>query len=161
MRASRLVLVALLVTVPLAFAACKREEAAKPPPPPAAAPVPPPKPEVAAPKPFSVTSVDLGNAIGTDKRVSLPKTTFAPTDTIYASAATDGQSPSVTLTARWTYGADGQLVKEDSLSIAPTGPVVNEFHISKPDGWPVGQYKVEISANGVPAASKSFEVVTP
>ena len=157
MRASRLVLVALLVTVPLAFAACK-QEAAKPPPPPAAAPVPPPKPEVAAPKPFSVSSVDLGNAIGTDKRVSLPKTTFAPTDTIYASAATDGQSPSVTLTARWTYGADGQLVKEDSLSIAPTGPVVNEFHISKPDGWPTGRYRVEIALNGRPAGARDFEV---
>jgi hypothetical protein len=163
MRASRFALVAVLVVLPVAFA-CKREEKAPPPPPPATtpapAPAPAPKPEAAA-KPFSVSSVELGSAIGTDKRVSMPKTTFAPTDTIYASVVTDGSSPNVTLAARWTYGADGQLVKEDTLAIAPTGPAVNEFHVSKPDGWAAGQYKVEITANGAPAGSKTFEVVAP
>lgn len=161
MHASRSVLVAaLLVAVPLALTACK-QETPKPPAPPATAPAPAPKPEVAAPKPFTVSSVELGNAIGTDKRVSMSKTTFAPTDTIYASIATDGSSPNVTLTARWTYGADAQVVNEESISIASTGPAVNEFHIANPDGWPTGAYKVEIAANGAPAGSKSFEVVAP
>jgi hypothetical protein len=63
----------------------------------------------------------------------------------------------VTLVARWTYG-DGQLVKESSQTIAPSGPTVSEFHISKPDGWPAGSYKVEVVANGAPVGSQSFEV---
>jgi len=160
MRLSRFALVAsIAVALPLAFAACK-QEAQKPAAPPAVAPAPAPQ-AAPAPKPFRVSSIELGNAIGSDKRVSLAKTTFAPTDTIYASIATDGQSPSVTLGARWTYGDEAQLVKEDSLSIAPTGPAINEFHISKPDGWPAGKYKVEISANGAPAGSQQFEVVAP
>ena len=63
----------------------------------------------------------------------------------------------MTLSARWTY-EDGQLVSEGSETIAPTGPAATEFHIAKPDGWPPGNYRVEISANGSLAASKEFEV---
>lgn len=162
MSVARLVRVSsLAVLIPLAFAGCKQETPAPAPaPPPAAAPAPAPKAEVApAPKPFSVSSIELGNAIGTDKRVSLAKTTFAPADTIYASVATDGESPSVKLSVRWTYGDEGQLVKEDTLTIAPTGPAMNEFHIAKPDGWPAGKYKVDVLVDGASVGTKEFEVL--
>ena len=141
------------VVLPIAFAACKRAETPPPAPPPAAAPAPMP-----AQAPFRVSSVAVGNAIDADKRVTAPSATLAPGDTIYASVATVGVAPSVTLVARWTYGDDGQLVKEQSQTIAPTGPANSEFHIAKPDGWPAGKYKVEISANGSPVASQHFEV---
>jgi hypothetical protein len=104
-----------------------------------------------------VSGIELGNAIGADKRVSAPSSSFASTDTIYASVATDGASPSVTLVARWTY-QDGQLVNEESQSIAPTGPAVSEFHIAKPDGWPAGSYQVEVIANGASAGRREFQV---
>jgi hypothetical protein len=136
----------------LALAGCNRSET-----PPAAPPTPPPAPSM-APVPFAVRGVSLGNAIGADKRVTSPTSSFAATDTIYASVATEGAAPSVTLTARWTY-QDGQLVSETSETIAPSGPAATEFHIAKPDGWPAGSYKVEISANGMPATSQSFTVV--
>lgn len=109
-----------------------------------------------APAPVSVASVDLGNAVGADEKVTMPMTTFAPKDTIYASVSTTG-SGSATLEAKWTY-QDGQTVKDDTKSIAPTGPADTAFSISKPDGWPTGDYKVEISLNGAPAASKDFSV---
>jgi hypothetical protein len=108
--------------------------------------------------PFKVSSVDLGKAIGSDKKITEPATTFGPKDTIYASVATEGAAPSVKLHAKWTFGDAGKVVKEDDLNIAPTGPATNEFHISKPSGWPVGKYKVEITADGNPAGSKDFEV---
>jgi hypothetical protein len=142
------------VAVPIAFSACKRAET-PPPPPPAAAPAPAPAPAQA---PFRVSNVQVGNAIDADKRVTAPSATFAPGDTIYASVATVGVAPSVTLVARWTYGDEGQLVNEESQTIAPTGPTNSEFHIAKPDGWPAGKYKVEISADGNPVASQGFEV---
>ena len=162
MHATRSAFVAsIAVALPLWFAACKQEAAKPPPPPPppAAAPAPAPAPPSAAStQPFRVSAIELGSAIGSDKRVSLAKTTFAPTDTIYASVATEGTGPNVMLVARWTYGDEGQLVKEDTLAIAPTGPATNEFHVSKPDGWPAGKYKVQITANGTPVGSKEFEV---
>ena len=154
-RTRLLILGVACVAVPIALSACKRAET-PPPPPPAAAPAPTPVPPP-APAPFRVGSVDVGNAIGADKRVTVPSTTLAPGDTIYASVASTGAAPSVTLVARWTYG-EGQLVSEQNQLIAPTGPASSEFHISKPDGWPVGTYKVEILANGTSVASKGFEV---
>ncbi|HEY8154302.1 MAG TPA: hypothetical protein VII72_09265 [Myxococcota bacterium] len=140
----------LLCLVSLCFAACQRSEAPEAAPPPAAAPAP-------APAPFRVSGIDLGNAIGADKRVAAPGSSFAATDTIYASVATEGASPSVTLVARWTY-QDGQLVSEETQTIAPTGAAVTEFHIAKPDGWPAGGYQVEVIANGASAGTRAFQV---
>jgi hypothetical protein len=49
-------------------------------------------------------------------------------------------------------------VKEDTATITPTGPATTEFHISKPDGWPAGDYSVEILLDGKSVATKSFKV---
>jgi hypothetical protein len=107
---------------------------------------------------FAVKSIDLGSAVDASKKVTAPTTTFKPADTIYVSILSEGAAPSVTLATRWTY-QDGQLVKEDSQTIAPSGPATTEFHISKPDGWPAGKYKVEVAANGNPAGAREFTVV--
>jgi len=104
-----------------------------------------------------VNTIDLGSALEADGRIAAPSSDFRPSDTIYASVVTEGASPNVSLTARWTYG-DGQVVSESTRTIAPTGPAATEFHISKPDGWPAGHYKVEITANGAPAGSREFQV---
>jgi hypothetical protein len=146
----------LIASLILAASACGRDEAPAPPPttaPPAAAP----PPVSSVPAPFRVASIDLGTSVGADKRVAAPTSSFSPTDTIYASVASEGSAASVTLSARWTY-EDGQLVHEATETLAPSGPAVTEFHIEKPSGWPAGKYKVEIASNGQPAGSKEFEV---
>ena len=130
--------------------ACKKKEA---PAPPAEATAP----EPAAPPAFAVQGIEVGKGIGADKRVTAPTATFGRRDTIYVSVATEGAAPSKTLAAKWTF-QDGQVVKEQSEAIAPTGPAATEFHISKPSAWPVGKYKVEIAVDGAPAGSKDFEV---
>jgi hypothetical protein len=106
-----------------------------------------------------ITTIDLGNAIQADKRVTMATTTFNPGETVYASVATDGAAANATLTARWTY-QDGQVVHESTQTIAPTGPEVTEFHVSKPDGWPAGKYNVEILLNGTSVGKREFEVKT-
>ena len=140
-----------LLSFALIVGCSKSEEPPKPAPP--AAP-----PQAAAPAPFKVVRIDLGTAVGADKRVAAPTTTFKPGDTIYASVLTDGASPKVSLAARWTYG-DGQLVNESTQTIAPTGPAATEFHIAKADGWPAGNYTLELAANGEKAGTVPFTVV--
>jgi hypothetical protein len=119
-------------------------------------PAPPPAQTPAAAA-VQVTDVQVGNALGPDKRVRTPKTTFSPRDVIMASVVTEGSAPSIELSARWTY-QDGQVVNETKRSVAPSGTVATEFSIQKPDGWPVGGYKVEISLDGRPVQSKAFQV---
>src|SRR5215217_7362042 len=96
-------------------------------------------------------------ALVSRQRVSDATTKFSPRDTIYAVALTQGSSPNATVTARWTYEEGGQVVKEDSRSIAANGTEATEFHISKPSGWPKGKYRVTLTLGGS-TESKDFEV---
>jgi hypothetical protein len=105
----------------------------------------------------SITEIQVGRHLSADKRVSDATTKFSPRDTIYAVAVTQGSSPNATVTARWTYEDGGQVVKEDSRSIAASGTEATEFHISKPSGWPKGKYRVTLTLNGS-TESKDFEV---
>jgi hypothetical protein len=149
-RSRRIVWAAGLGLAVVGMASCKKKE--PPPPPEAAAPAPAP-----APPAFAVQGIELGKSIGADKKVTAPSTSFGRRDTIYASVATEGAAPSKTISAKWTF-QDGQVVKEQSESIAPTGPAATEFHISKKGPWPVGKYKVEVSVDGASAGSKDFEI---
>ena len=104
-----------------------------------------------------VSQIDMGRSLTADKTINDKTDSFKPNDTIYASVLTEGAAPTATLKARWTY-QDGQAVKESTQTIAPTGDARTEFHISKPDGWPTGKYKLEVFLNDSSAATKDFEV---
>jgi hypothetical protein len=103
------------------------------------------------------TSLRLASAIDENLLPTRLTTTFSPNDTIYAVVSTSGSAPRAFLKARWTF-ENSQLVSEDEQSIAPTGDAITSFHIKKPDGWPSGNYKVEISLDGKPVASQDFSV---
>ena len=104
-----------------------------------------------------VSQVDVGRSLTADKMISDSTDSFKPNDMIYASVATEGTSSAATLKARWTY-QDGQVVNDSTQTIAPTGDARTEFHVSKPDGWPTGKYKLDVFLNGSSAATKDFEV---
>ena len=104
-----------------------------------------------------VSQIDMGRSLNADKTINDKTDSFKPNDAIYASIVTEGSAPTATLKARWTY-QDGQVVNESTQTITSTGNARTEFHISKPDGWPTGKYKLEVSLNGSSSATKDFEV---
>ena len=104
-----------------------------------------------------VSEVELGRAIGTDKRVTEDTDDFAPRDTIYASVVTQGTAREARLTARWVF-QDGQTVDESTQTIAPTGTTVTEFHISQPGGLPAGNYTLRVLLDGREVETEEFEV---
>lgn len=155
---------ALMLGVCIAgITACRNETPPPPPAPkaqaPAPAPSPAPSPPTAAPAPISVAMISLGKEIGPDKKVTTPTESFSKNDTIYVAVDTTGAGDA-TLKAKWTYlkGDKAAVVSENSQTVIATGPATSEFHISKPDGWPVGDYQVEILLNDKPAGSKKFMV---
>jgi hypothetical protein len=138
------------------LAACGKAEEPKTAPPAPVVSEPAPAP---APAGVSAGTVALGKAIGPDKKVTTPGESFAKGDTIYVTIDTTGTGPAV-LKAKWTFQKGGQttVVKEDTQTIMPTGPATSEFHISKPDGWPPGDYMVEVTVDDKPVAVKHFTV---
>jgi hypothetical protein len=105
---------------------------------------------------ISVTDINLGRSINADLTIKDNTTTFRPADVVYASVETKGAAPA-TLGVRWVYN-DNQVVDQGTRDIHPTGPTRTEFHISKPDGLPVGHYRLEVTLNGASAGSKEFDV---
>lgn len=144
----------------LALVGCKKKEEAAVAPPVATEPVPAPAPAPVATA--SVVSVDLGNAVGADMKVAMPATTFTPKDTIFASIATNTSDAMATvpgkLTAKWMHVDSNQTINEESKDIAFAGPGVTTFQIAKPDGWPAGKYKLEVSLDGAVVQTREFEV---
>jgi len=105
---------------------------------------------------ISITDIDLGRTINPDLTIGEKTTTFRPSDVVYASVATKGAAPA-NIGVRWTYN-DNQVIDRGDRDIHPTGDTRTEFHISKPDGFPVGHYKLEVTLNGASAGTKEFEV---
>jgi hypothetical protein len=159
------------VTSALLLAACGQQTPPPPPPPkpaptaPAPTPMPPPAVAPAAtPAPTTAgttfTSVDLGKGVNASgNELSGPAASvFGPKDTIYALVRTNASSAALaTIAARWMF-AGGTLVNDANRQVAATGNSVTEFHIAKPDGWPVGHYTVTISIDGKPVGGKDFDV---
>lgn len=104
-----------------------------------------------------VVGVELGNALKSDNRVTQAMSSFGVNDVIYVAVMTEGNSPSAAVTARWTY-EDGQPVNETTRTVVLNGPATTEFHVSKPGGWPTGNYKVEVLLNGASARTAQFDV---
>lgn len=152
------ILCTLLVSTALALAACGKKEEPAPAPAPAPAPSVEPAP-TPAPAGIAVSSVTAGSAIGADKKVAVATDSFAPSDTMYVSVDTTG-SGTAKLDAKWTYSKDGNVavVKDDSMTINTAGPATHEFHVSKPDGWPAGNYEVDVLLDGRSAGSKKLTV---
>src|SRR5688500_5536813 len=142
----------------IALVGCKKKEEPVITPP--AAETPAPAPTEPAPAPAATTttvsSVDLGNAIGADNKIASPISTFATSDKIYASVASDGPNAGK-LSAKWTHIDSNQTVHEESKDI-PAGPQATQFEISKPDGWPAGKYKLEVSLDGAVVQTREYEV---
>ncbi len=159
MKASTPVSVAVIVAA-LAFsmAACQKKEdtTAMPTPPPAAAPAAVDVINV----PVSVKQLTLSNSIDeTTKKAATAMNSFVANDTIYAVVDTIGSGRAAIKTL-WTYHRNGQTaqVNETVQEIDATGPASTAFHISKPGGWPVGDYQVEVFVNDAPATVQKFTV---
>ena len=150
-------LIAITIALPLmtmTTLACTKKE--PPPPTPAAA-----APATTLPAPVIVSAVALGTAIGSDKRITAAAESFGPKDTIYASVETAGTGHA-RLRARWSFVKGDKTAKVDETTIEfdSAGPAVNEFHISKPSGWPKGDYRIDVFLGDAesPAATRTFKV---
>ncbi|GGY32312.1 hypothetical protein GCM10008098_27210 [Rhodanobacter panaciterrae] len=109
-----------------------------------------------APAAVTFGSVELGSTVDASNKILASGSSFAPSDTIYASVDTSG-SGTATLAATWS-DQDGKTVHEDSKTLNSSGPETTAFMISKPSGFAAGNYKVDISLNGSQVASKDFSI---
>ena len=110
----------------------------------------------------SVTDVQLGAHVSSANLIPVPKTMFRPVDTIYVSVSTavaGAEHVDGTLGVHWTYGPVRQSVWDEAVELRFSGAGATAFQISKPDGFPAGQYQVEVFLNGKSVRTARFEVL--
>ena len=138
----------LLAALALVAACSKKPEAPR-----TEAPTTPP-PAAPAPAAEPTATIEVGRAIGPDKRVMAALEEFKARDTIYAAVASSNVPADQKLIATWTHES-GQTVRVDSAESASQA----EFHITKKTPWPKGKYKVAVTTSGGTAlGEKELEV---
>ena len=142
----------LLALMSVAALACSKKD------------VPPADSAAAAPAPAPaamVTTIETGKHIDVNKRVVDTTSVFAPNDTLYVSVVTSNATPSTTVRSVVTF-QDGQVVDSSSQAVAAPattgGTSVTEFHLTKPGGWPAGNYTVEVWLDGQSAGTRTISV---
>ncbi|MGH8083742.1 MAG: hypothetical protein ACREPV_00505 [Lysobacter sp.] len=106
---------------------------------------------------LNVSSVTLGTEAGDDKKVAAAMTTFAPTDPIIVSIATDGAASNAEIAAKLVY-QDGQTAGEQSEMVTTTGMETTNITFTNANPWPTGDYTAEVWINGTQTETTAFNV---
>jgi hypothetical protein len=106
-------------------------------------------------EPLHVATVQLGRSLNSDNSVGTLATRFKPDDTIYVAVLTDRPGKG-TIKARWSYR--GSPVSEEEKSVSYNDAAATEFHIHYPGNAPLGDYRVEVEVDGMPAATREFKI---
>lgn len=105
-----------------------------------------------------VTSVKLSNQGDTENHtLDIPTASFDPKDTVYAEIATNGTASEYTVYAKWV-AADGAVLSDYGMRVNEPGLKRTVISLSKPDGWPTGDNRLEIAVNGEPQQVVVFKV---
>jgi hypothetical protein len=111
--------------------------------------------------PAMVTVIETGKSIDASKRIVDTTSSFMPNDTLYVSVVTSNATPSTMVKAVVTF-QDGQVVDSTSQTVAVPatmgGTSVTEFHLTKPGGWPTGDYTIEVWLDGQSAGTRTVAV---
>lgn len=105
--------------------------------------------------PLTVSAVQMGRALNSDKSIAVHVTRFAPDQTVYVAVLTEGPG-SGEITARWTFG--GRVISEETRRVSYTQGAATEFHIGYAGGFPTGIYKVEILVDGEVVETRDFRI---
>jgi hypothetical protein len=110
--------------------------------------------------PIRVSDIQIGKAVGPDKRITEQTTTFGIRDTIHVSVITEGASKNAQIDVKLFYSrprAGGNPVSV-ATSGSFTGTSATDIPLSQQRPWSKGPFTVEVSLNGAPAGTREFEV---
>ena len=106
-------------------------------------------------EPLNVTTIQTGKSLNTDHSVGTHATTFRPKDTMYVSVLTAGRGAG-TITVKWTFG--GQVIHQVTRKVSYNGQAATDFRFQAGDGFPAGDYIVDVIVDGKPLETRRLKV---
>ena len=108
--------------------------------------------------PIRVSDIQVGKAVGADKRIGNQTTDFGVRDTIYVAVITDGAAKDASITTGLTFNGKAAASQVVATLSPAGGTTATEFHFAKKSAWPAGKYTVNVMLNGASAGTKDIEV---
>jgi hypothetical protein len=105
--------------------------------------------------PLKVDTIQLGRSLNPDNSVASHATTFDRKDTVYVAVLTSAPG-SGTIGVKWTY--QGRVIDEPQRQVTYRDAAATEFHLVNSNGFPPGQYSVEVFVDGKSVATRNFNV---
>jgi hypothetical protein len=106
-------------------------------------------------EPLTVTAIQTGKSLNSDNSIATHSATFHPKDTMYVSVLT-GARGSGTIVARWMLG--GRSIHEVSKEVSYNDQAATDFRFQAADGFPPGQYVIEILLDGKSVGTREVRV---
>jgi hypothetical protein len=106
-------------------------------------------------EPLRVDAIQLGRSLNPDNTVAVHSTLFKTTDTVYVSILTP-EAGAGNLGVRWIY--EGRLVDEPTKPVAYRKAMATTFQLHNGNGFPPGDYSVEVLLDGAPVGHRAFRV---
>ena len=106
-------------------------------------------------EPLNVETIQTGKSLNTDHSVGAHTTSFRPTDTMYVSVLTVGRGAG-TITVKWSLG--GRVIHEVTKKVSYNDQAATDFRFQAADGFPVGDYTVEVVVDGKSLETRRVKV---
>jgi hypothetical protein len=107
-------------------------------------------------EPLMVTAIQTGKSLNSDNSIATHAATFRAQDkTMYVSVLT-GARGSGTIVVRWMLG--GRAIHEVSKDVSYNDQAATDFRFQAADGFPRGEYIIEVLLDGKPAGTRSLRV---
>lgn len=106
----------------------------------------------------AVAALTMASKVDGGNNPTNSTTTFSKTDTIWAVADLTGTAVGTPVEAHWFHTTSNQQINANTVTTTSAGEHRLPFFISKPDGWPTGDYRVDILINGSVMKSSTFQV---
>ena len=107
-------------------------------------------------EPLTVTAIQTGKSLNSDNSIGTHAATFKAQDkTMYVSVLTGARGSGV-IVVRWVLG--GRAIHEVSKDVSYNDQAATDFRFQAADGFPRGEYTIEVLLDGKPAGTSTVRV---
>jgi hypothetical protein len=105
--------------------------------------------------PLVIQTIQTGKSLNSDNSIGQHAATFGPKEPMYVSVLTTARG-SGTITVRWTFY--GRTLHEVTKEVSYNDASATDFRFAAADGFPPGEYRIEVLLDGQPAGERTVRV---
>ena len=106
-------------------------------------------------EPLNVVGIQTGKSLNTDHSIGRHAISFRPDDTMYVSVLTNGRGKG-TITVKWSLYS--RVLHQVTRKVSYNDQAATDFRFAAADGFPVGEYTIDVSVDGKPLETRRIKV---